>query len=97
VTLSKSSRDLGLIPLGLGTGFKTVDEAVRPGDSDGGQPHHVLNNPSFSRRADPAGAAVGRRVWDVAAYSALSRYPTFCSGHFLTALREHRSRGRVVA
>jgi hypothetical protein len=22
------------------------------------------------------------RVWDVAAYSALSRYPTFCSGHF---------------
>jgi hypothetical protein len=22
------------------------------------------------------------RVWDVAAHSALSRYPTFCSGHF---------------
>src|SRR6185312_11937898 len=37
------------------------------------------------------------RVWDVAAYSALSRYPTFCSGHFVTALREHRSRRRVVA
>jgi hypothetical protein len=93
---------LGLTSFGRSTAAPTgVDSFIvatcsspthRP--SHAGEPPEEAGRPSATAYWAQGGQG---RVWDVAAYSALSRYPTFCSGHFLTALREHRSRGRVVA